>query len=108
MSVVDIETAKLLRRALRREATYLTKFRREIIDGGLEDHWRWKKWVRGIPPAVHQLLAAAEVLDDVIGIGGNTVIIGNVVSNRHAAKRKRRSSAAIRNAASAQFLRVVH
>jgi hypothetical protein len=73
----------------------------------LEDHWRWKGWVRGVPAAVHQLLAAAEVLDDVIRIGGNTQIIGNIVSNRHAAKRKRRSPAAFRKTPFAQFLRVV-
>lgn len=55
------KTLRQLRRALRREATYLVKFRKKILDGGLEDHRRWKSWVRGTPPAVRQLLAAAEV-----------------------------------------------
>ena len=85
------QTLRQLRRALRREATRLVKFRKEIIDDGLEDHWRWKKWVRGTPPAVHQLLAAAEVLDDAIRLG-RTDVLGSVVTSRHANKRKQRSS----------------
>lgn len=71
---LNTKTLRQLRRALRREATYLVKFRKEIIDGGLEDHWRSKKWVRGTPPAVHQLLAAAEVLDDAIRLGHTDVL----------------------------------
>ena len=63
----NTKTLRQLRRALRREA--IVKFRKEIIDGGLEDHWRWRKWVRGIPPAAHQFLATAEVLDDAIRLG---------------------------------------
>jgi hypothetical protein len=102
------KTLRQLRRALRREATYLVKFRKEIIGGGLEDHWRWKGWVRGVPPAVHQLLAAAEVLDDLIRRAGHTDNLGSSVMSRHASKRRRRSPAAIRSVPSAQYLRVVH
>jgi hypothetical protein len=86
---LNTKTLRQLRRALRREV--IVKFRKEIIDGGLEDHWRWKKWVRGVPAAVHQLLAAAEVLDDAIRLG-HTDVLGSVVTSRHANKRKRRSS----------------
>jgi hypothetical protein len=85
----NTKTLRQLRRALRREA--IVKFRKEIIGGGLEDHWRWRKWVRGIPPAVHQFLATAEVLDDAIRLG-HTDVLGSVVTSRHANKRKRRSS----------------
>ena len=46
---------------------------------------------RGIPPAVYQFLAAAEVLDDAIRLG-HTDVLGSVVTSRHANKRKRRSS----------------
>jgi hypothetical protein len=99
------KTLRHLRRALRREATRLVKIRRENIDDGLEDHRRWKKWVRGTPPAVHQLLAAAEVLDDIIRVGGHIGPLGKMVAHRHASKRKRRSPPTFRSAPSA--LRVV-
>jgi hypothetical protein len=101
------KTLRQLRRKLRREATYLVKFRKEILDGGLEDHWRWKSWVRGIPPAVHQLLQAAEVLDDVIKFAGETDALGSQITRRHASKRKQRSPAAFRSVPSAQSLRVI-
>ena len=53
-----------LRRALRREATYLVKFRREIIDSGLKDHLRWRLWInhmelRSISLSSHRLLLKA-------------------------------------------------
>ena len=60
------KTLRQLRRAPRTRATELVKFRKEIIDGGLRDHWRWKSWVNHAPAAVYLLLQAAEVLDDVI------------------------------------------
>jgi hypothetical protein len=85
------KTLRQLRRALRGEATRLVKFRKEIIDDDLKDHWRWKKWVRGVPPAVHQLSAAAEVLDDAIQLG-HADVLGSVVTSRHANKRKQGSS----------------
>ena len=104
---LNAKTLRQLRRALLREATRLVKFRKEIIDDGLEDHWRWKKWVRGVPPAVHQLLAAAEVLDDVIRLG-HTDVLGSVVTSRHANKRKRRSSPqTFRSLSPSQNLRVL-
>jgi hypothetical protein len=101
------KTLRQLRRALRREATYLVKFRKKILDGGLEDYRRWKSWVRGTPPAVRQLLAAAEVLDDIIRLAGHTDVLGSAVTRRHASKRKRRSPAPFRNVPSAQHLRVI-
>jgi hypothetical protein len=34
------KTLRQLRRVLRTQATELVKFRKEIIDGDLKDHWR--------------------------------------------------------------------
>jgi hypothetical protein len=42
---------------------------------------------------VHQLLAAAEVLDDLIKRRGETEILGSAITRRHASKKKRRSAA---------------
>jgi hypothetical protein len=39
------KTLRQLRRALRTQATELVKFREEIVDSGVKDHWRWKSWV---------------------------------------------------------------
>ena len=36
------KTLRQLRRVLRTQATELVEFRKEIIDGDLKDHWRWK------------------------------------------------------------------
>jgi hypothetical protein len=41
---------------------------------------------RGIPPTVHQFLAAAEVLDNGIRLG-HTDVLGSVVTSRHANKK---------------------
>ena len=49
------KTLRQLRRALRTRASELVKFRKEIIDDGLRDHWRWKSWVNHAPAAVYQL-----------------------------------------------------
>jgi hypothetical protein len=101
---VDIEDAKALkrwptgqytrrhrqRRAPRTRATELVKFRKEIIDGGLRDHWRWKSWVNHAPAVVYLLLQAAEVLDDVIRHGADTDGVANATLYRHSCKRRRR------------------
>ncbi len=72
------------------KVTELVKFRKEIIDGGLKDHWRWKSWVNHAPAAVHQLLQAAEVLDDVIRHGADTDGVANATLYRHSRKRRNR------------------
>jgi hypothetical protein len=82
------KTLRQLRRALRGEATGLVKFRREIHN--LQDHWRWKTWHRGSVDAVRQLLAAAEVLDDPIGAGGDTEYFRGKMVCRHGRKRRKR------------------
>jgi hypothetical protein len=84
----NAKTLRQLRRALRREA--IVKFRKKIIDGGLEDHWRWKSWVNHSPAAAHQLLQAAEVLDDVIRHGADTDGVANATLYRHSRKRRKR------------------
>jgi hypothetical protein len=84
------KTLRQLRRALRTQATELVKFREEIVDSGVKDHWRWKSWVNHAPAAVHQLLQAAEVLDDVIRHGADTDGVANATLYRHSRKRRRR------------------
>jgi len=84
------KTLRQLRRALRTQATELVKFREEIVDSGVKDHWRWKSWVNHSPAAVHQLLQAAEVLDDVIRHGADTDGVANATLYRHSRKRRRR------------------
>jgi hypothetical protein len=84
------KTLRQLRRALRTQATGLVKFRKEIIDSGLKDQWRWKSWVDHAPAAVHQLLQAAEVLEDVIRHGADTDGVPNATLYRHSCKRRRR------------------
>jgi hypothetical protein len=79
-----------LRRALRTQATELVKFRKEIIDSDLKDHWRWKSWVQHGPATIHQLLQAAEVLDDVLRCGGRFDGVSNTTLARHSRKRRKR------------------
>jgi len=84
------KTLRQLRRALRTQATELVKFRKEIIDSGLKDHWRWRLWVNHTPAAVHQLSQAAEVFDDVIRHGADTDGVANATLYRHSRKRRKR------------------
>jgi hypothetical protein len=87
---LNSKTLRQLRRALRTQATELVKFRKEIVDSGLEDHWRWKSWANHAPAAVHQLLQAAEVLDDVIRHRADADGVANATLYRHSRKRLRR------------------
>ena len=84
------KTLRQLRRAPRTRATELVKFRKEIIDGGPRDHWRWKSWVNHAPAAVYLLLQAAEVLDDVIRHGADTDGVANANLYRHSRTRRNR------------------
>ena len=86
---LNYKTLRQLRRAPRTRATELVKFRKEIIDGGLRDHWRWKSWVNHAPAAVY-LLQAAEVLDDIIRHGADTDGVANATLYRHSRRRRNR------------------
>ena len=81
------KTLRQLRRVLRTQATELVKFRKEIIDGDLKDHWRWKSWVNHGPAAIHQLLSAAEVPDDALRCGGRLEDVGSATLAGHSRKR---------------------
>jgi hypothetical protein len=93
---LNIKVLKQLRRTLRREATEIVKFRKEINDGGMQDMPRWKSYADHSPAVVHRYLVAADVLDEIIKVGGH-VIAGSAIG-RQSRKRRKRSASAHRTA----------
>jgi hypothetical protein len=98
------KTLRQLRRALRAQATELETLRKETLDAGLEDHWRWKAWVNHGPAVVHRFLAAADVIDEIIKSGG-FVSAGWAVKLQ--SRKRRKKPAGVRRIAGQHHLRLV-
>jgi hypothetical protein len=79
-----------LRRALRSGATQIVKLRKETLQHGLADHWRWKQWVNHGPSAVRDLLVAAEIIDDLLKCGGHLSFVGSATMARHSTRRRKK------------------